>query len=399
MRAKGRSASVDGGGCAGRRSGAAHAAHPSATAIATTKVARGAHGLETPNTAGIVPAEEANAVPLREAVIPALLRGHGGRSYGISWAPKPGVVGRWIATWMQVGVGSPARRSIPARCDGGPCDSMGRVLAVQPAPALVARLVAIIEPGCDELEFCGGSAECIRRVRERAIDVVVTDAATPVVEDLALAAEVRQIRPAVRIIVLAPDAAPADVVEAIRAGVFACFTRPFDYDEIASMTSSALRADGSRDCIQVVSGLPHWLTLRASCHLLTADRLVRFITELQSTIPGDHDMLLTAFREMLLNAMEHGAGFDPEQVIEVTAAKTARAIVYHFRDPGAGFDPALLDHAALTSDPATVLSMAIRRAALGLRPGGFGMLIVRHVVDEVVYNERGNEVLLIKHLV
>ncbi len=47
---------------------------------------------------------------------------------------------------------------------------------------------------------------------------------------------------------------------------------------------------------------------------------------------------MTAFREMLLNAMEHGAGFDPEKVIEVTAAQTARAIVFHFRDPGNGFD-------------------------------------------------------------
>ena len=34
----------------------------------------------------------------------------------------------------------------------------------------------------------------------------------------------------------------------------------------------------------------------------------------------------------------------------------------------------------------------------GLRPGGFGMLLVKHIVDEVIYNERGNEVILIKHL-
>ena len=38
-----------------------------------------------------------------------------------------------------------------------------------------------------------------------------------------------------------------------------------------------------------------------------------------------------------------------------------------------------------------------RREELGLRPGGFGMLIAKEVVDELVYNERGNEVLLIKH--
>jgi anti-sigma regulatory factor (Ser/Thr protein kinase) len=38
-----------------------------------------------------------------------------------------------------------------------------------------------------------------------------------------------------------------------------------------------------------------------------------------------------------------------------------------------------------------------RRAEVGKRPGGFGMLIARQVVDELVYNEQGNEVLLIKH--
>jgi anti-sigma regulatory factor (Ser/Thr protein kinase) len=96
--------------------------------------------------------------------------------------------------------------------------------------------------------------------------------------------------------------------------------------------------------------------------------------------------------------MEHGAGFDPEKVIEVTAAKTARAIVYHFRDPGAGFDHADLQCACTSTSPDAAMETLRKRADLGLRPGGFGMLIVRHVVDELVYNERGNEVLLIKHL-
>ena len=79
--------------------------------------------------------------------------------------------------------------------------------------------------------------------------------------------------------------------------------------------------------------------LRVSCRLITADRLTRFMTEYSAGIlSSERDLLMTAFREMLLNAMEHGAGFDPEKVIEVTAAQTARAIVFHFRDPGAGFD-------------------------------------------------------------
>jgi anti-sigma regulatory factor (Ser/Thr protein kinase) len=101
---------------------------------------------------------------------------------------------------------------------------------------------------------------------------------------------------------------------------------------------------------------------------------------------------------MLLNAMEHGAGFDPEKVIQVTAAQTARAIVFHFQDPGNGFDRDDLIHAAATPNPDDVMRTAVERADSGIRPGGFGMLIVRQIVDELVYNEQGNEVLMIKHL-
>jgi anti-sigma regulatory factor (Ser/Thr protein kinase) len=39
-----------------------------------------------------------------------------------------------------------------------------------------------------------------------------------------------------------------------------------------------------------------------------------------------------------------------------------------------------------------------KRMAEDMRPGGFGMLIANHSVDEVIYNENGNEVILIKRL-
>jgi len=32
-----------------------------------------------------------------------------------------------------------------------------------------------------------------------------------------------------------------------------------------------------------------------------------------------------------------------------------------------------------------------------MRPGGFGILIARKIVDEMMYSDVGNEVLLIKH--
>jgi anti-sigma regulatory factor (Ser/Thr protein kinase)/ActR/RegA family two-component response regulator len=276
---------------------------------------------------------------------------------------------------------------------------MGRVLIIGKDSPLTAALQANEALRGHELVRCGGDVEALYDVRSRAFDVAVTNPSTSMTEDLVLAAELCRARPGLRIIALSPAATHEDLIAALRAHVFACFTPPFDANEIAGMMRSALDASAWQDGIEVVSGLPHWFTLRVSSHLLTADRLVRFMTEHLTMIDEkDRDLLIAAFREMLLNAMEHGAGFDKEKVVEVTAARTARAIVYHFRDPGGGFDRKSLAHAASAPTPEEVVASAMHRAEMGLRPGGFGMLIARQVADELVYNERGNELLLIKHL-
>jgi anti-sigma regulatory factor (Ser/Thr protein kinase)/ActR/RegA family two-component response regulator len=252
--------------------------------------------------------------------------------------------------------------------------------------------------GCEVLT-AAGNVDALRRVRACAIDVVITDPDTAIADDLALVDELRDARPGLKAIVLAPAAAPADIIEAVRSQVFACFVAPFDVADVAGMTQRAIEAVDWRDGIVVESGLPRWIKLTVNCRHLTAERLIHFMTEHRRDLPEeDRDKLITAFREMLMNAMEHGAGFDAEKVVSVTAIRTDRAIVYHFRDPGDGFTPAQLQASALSNPEADPIAHLERRAEMGLRPGGFGMLVTRQIVDEMFYNERGNEVLLIKRL-
>ncbi len=166
------------------------------------------------------------------------------------------------------------------------------------------------------------------------------------------------------------------------------------------MTRQAIDALDWRDGIEVVSARANWLSVRVTSRLLTAERLVAFLNELPTDLPEDErDRLLLAFREILLNAMEHGAGFDPDQLVEVSAVRTERAIVFYVHDPGPGFTPESLDHAAVDNPPGDPLAHSARRAELGLRPGGFGILVARKIVDELIYSEAGNEVLMIKHTV
>ena len=286
--------------------------------------------------------------------------------------------------------------SAQPQADTGPAQTSRRLLLAGGDDDLRRGLLSARSLQGMDIDLCEGNAAALRSLRRRACDVVVTDPETTVAEDLAFVKELLRFRPGVKTIILAQRTTPEEVVAALRAHVFACFSAPFDYREIADMARKASQEIDWRDGIEVVSGLRDWVTLRVSCRLVTAERLTRFMTEHHTDLGDEREMLMMAFREMLINAMEHGAGFDPEKVVEVTAARAERFIVFHFRDPGPGFDMTSLKHAAVAHEDA--VAHVDHRVEEGLRPGGFGMLLVKQIVDEVIYNERGNEVLLIKHL-
>jgi anti-sigma regulatory factor (Ser/Thr protein kinase)/ActR/RegA family two-component response regulator len=276
--------------------------------------------------------------------------------------------------------------------------AMKRILMIGDEPGLKTQLAQTPRLRECEIVSASGNAEALQRLRLRVFDQVITDPRTSVEEDLALLAEMRRIRPGLRTFILAPAATPEDIIAALRQEVFAIFGAPFNHAEIADMVVEGLEASEWRHSIEVLSAQRDWISMRVACHQLTADRLVRFMGEMRRDIPeGERDELLIAFREMLFNAMEHGAGFNPEKVIEVTAVRTERAIVYHFRDPGPGFERDMLEQVAAINPSNNPLTHIPYRESLGMRPGGFGILIASQLVDELIYNETGNEVLLVKH--
>jgi len=59
------------------------------------------------------------------------------------------------------------------------------------------------------------------------------------------------------------------------------------------------------------------------------------------------------------------------------------------KDPGQGFSLGEIHHAAINNPAYDPIRHAPFREAQGRRPGGYGVMLTRHLVDELVYSEKG----------
>jgi anti-sigma regulatory factor (Ser/Thr protein kinase) len=150
--------------------------------------------------------------------------------------------------------------------------------------------------------------------------------------------------------------------------------------------------------IEILAATPSWIRLIARCDLKTADRLIQFIHEVADLPTPERTAVGTAFRELLMNAIEHGARFNSTQHVEISYVRAKHMVLCKVKDPGEGFSLEELRHAAIANPPDDPIHHVAVRNEQGLRPGGFGILLAKNIIDELIYSEKGNEVMLVKYL-
>ena len=274
-----------------------------------------------------------------------------------------------------------------------------RILIVDDDPDVHHLLRLALQAGDRQIESAYDGLEGLRSIEAVAFDLVVTDVNMPGLDGLALTERVRQVRPETPVVVMTAAGTPENVIRAIQERAFSYFSKPFTTSAIAEMVERALSSKPSEDDIEVLSARPDWLGLLVRCKMEIADRILQFLREMGIPLPAaEQENIATAFREILLNAIEHGAGNDPKKRLAITYVRVGRALLYYVRDPGKGFSFQALTHAAVSNPADSTIEHTEVRSRLGMRPGGFGILMTRQLVDELIYSEAGNEVLLIKYL-
>jgi serine/threonine-protein kinase RsbW len=187
-------------------------------------------------------------------------------------------------------------------------------------------------------------------------------------------------------VVVSAGTSEANVRKAFKVGASNYLQQPYDRTNLDQVVEKTLSYKLRRS--QRAPLLPHvreTIEIELPSDVRYLDGVLSYLIERAAKFgivrPGVSD-LFVALDEAIANAIKHGNKNDPAKTVRVRAEISTREARFMISDEGAGFDRASVPDPC---DPANLL-----------KPSGRGVMLIQHIMDEVSYNERGNEITMVK---
>jgi CheY-like chemotaxis protein/anti-sigma regulatory factor (Ser/Thr protein kinase) len=239
----------------------------------------------------------------------------------------------------------------------------------------------------------------LRAIQKDKFDLVLLDIWMPKMTGLGLIGQLAGEKHIPKIVVMTSDQTSDTLLAALRGRVYQFLKKPLEAPVLLAAVENALSTSPEVPAIEVLSANSQWVELMVPCERSVVSRVQSFLMHMDVDLsPEIIERMGYAFRELLNNAIEWGGHLDPNQKVRISYIRTKRLLMYRLDDPGPGFKLEDLKHAAINNPQDNPMAHMQEREAKGLRPGGLGLMLTHQLVDELVYNETRNEVVLIKYL-
>jgi CheY-like chemotaxis protein len=276
----------------------------------------------------------------------------------------------------------------------------GRVLVVEDMPALrehTAETIADISPQLEVVTACDGRDALAKIDASPAgFSLIVSDIIMPHLDGEGLLSELRRRRYPAAVIMLTALGQDDTIVRCLRQGACDYLVKPVSMDDLTVSATNALQHLPLLTNDLSVEFDPHgWFEVSGQTDpsvLFKYRKFLGLLEKFQMPEPASSEVRL-ALEELGRNAIEWGNRNDRDKRVTFGCRILPGKVIVYIEDEGPGFDPNVVP------DPSTdPLGHIERRKSSGKRMGGYGIHLIRHLMDKVVYNAKGNRVVAIKYL-
>ena len=231
-------------------------------------------------------------------------------------------------------------------------------------------------------------------VQEHTPDLILLDLMLPDVDGFAVCDQLKRNRETNLIPVIMVTALnnASHRAAGVRVGANGYLTKPFTPEQLFEVMDKALAWNKEHESRGTHGEINFDIRSEATYLMQANDMLADLFAHTSLTARQIKD-LRQVVMEMGTNAIEWGHRKNAEMTLTIIYRIDPDAITLIIRDQGPGFNPKQIPHAASDEDPIGHIDV---RNDLGIREGGFGIMLAKGLVDEFRYNDKGNEVTLIK---
>jgi CheY-like chemotaxis protein len=291
---------------------------------------------------------------------------------------------------------------------------MVRVLVVDDSPLECQLTARLLEQKPEwRMTFASNGGEALGQIERQPPDVVLSDLKTPEMDGLEFLTTMRDRFSQIPVVIMTGPGSEGIAMQALRSGAASYVVKKSRANQLISVLEMVLAASSRRrNHHQLLENI----TLKQVEFVVPNDRrlipaLINYLQESGVRVgvfgEADRTRIGVALEEALLNSLIHGnleVGSElrlqddnayeklialrrekapyRDRKLTINARLTPREAAFVIRDEGPGFD------VEAVPDPTDPQNLD--------KPSGRGLLLMRAFLDEVRYNDTGNEVTLIK---
>jgi CheY-like chemotaxis protein len=217
-------------------------------------------------------------------------------------------------------------------------------------------------------------------------DLIISDLTDDADSGVQLLSELKRKRLLVPVVVSSDESQQPGIVKAFKMGAANYLRLPYNKDELRNIIEKTLSYKlRFVDDLKVLPHVHEKIDFELPSDLSLMNGVLHYLIERVSKlglISPERSNLFVALDEAFVNAVKHGNRNDPTKMVRITAELSVKEARFTVEDEGNGFN---VQEIPDPCDPANLF-----------KTSGRGVLLIYNIMDEVKYNERGNQLTMVK---